>query len=212
MKKLVALLMVFPIIFSMNAAEPEIEIKDIRIDNRLINPQIGRIDTTSGTLINNWTAVILELDVKIPDSKLKNKFQNGKWLDSLTVEWNFMYNPPRFEDHIKNYMRFSRSVTYKHIPEGENKVSILIEPAVMKRYFSEEYNFKRNLLSKIVIKHKGVLKEHKIFRGEREEDSDMVKKAFLSLRPFHLKDVLKTRLETPFRSLQTAEFLSISKK
>ena len=210
MKQLLVLLLSFTLLLNLSAMEPEIEIKDIRIDDKLINPQVGRIDTTSGTILANWTAVILDLDITIPEGMISNKFETGKWLNSITIDWQFMYKPSKFDEHINNYMRFTRSVTYKHIPEGENKVAIFIEPAVMQRYFQNSFDFKRNLLSKINIETNGNILLTKTFRGEREEDISY--KAFNSMKSYPLKKILKSRLETPFRSVQTAEFLSISRK
>jgi hypothetical protein len=194
------------------AVEPQIIVKDLRIDDRLVTNHIAAIDTTSGTQPENWTAIIFDLDIKIPEGAKINKFEKGKWLDHLKVKWEFLYKPPHFKDNIGNYMRFSRSVEYGHIEEGSWKISLLIEPAVMKRYFDRGSYFKSHLLTKITVMHKGELLDTHFFQGERADSRSEYHKAFLSVKSYLFEGILKTRPETPFRNLQTAKFLIISKK
>jgi len=66
--------------FSTMAAEPEIKINDIRIDNRLTVPQYGKIDTTAGNEVENWTAIILDLE-KYLSKRSKTGLRKGNgWI------------------------------------------------------------------------------------------------------------------------------------
>ncbi|MCM8540449.1 MAG: hypothetical protein NE328_09260 [Lentisphaeraceae bacterium] len=209
MKNLTLILIFFFSCMMINAAQPTIEVKDIKIDEKLYNYSDGRIDETESSRAKSWAVVIVELDVKIPDSHLKNKFEKGKWLDNLTVEWSFLYKPAKLDKNINNYMRFTRTVEYTNVEEGENRISLLIDPATMKRYFDSGSRFKRLLFSKILVKHNGFLKDVKVFEGERVSDEEIHTRMFHSPKTYLINGILKTRLETPFRSDQTEHFLEL---
>ena len=212
MHKLILLLIMTLSTFTSAVEKPQIKVKDVRIDNTLTNYLEGRIDETKGRQYEDWTVIILDLDIQIPDSFMNNRFEQGKWLDSMIVEWSFLYKPRNFKEHISNYMRFTRSVEYRNIAAGKKSVAIFIDPDTMKRYFDSGRSLKSILLSKIVIKHDGYLKAAKIFEGERETSELLHKKMFQSVKTQLVKNILKTRLETPFRSFQTEKFLELSQK
>lgn len=211
MKFLVVFLMTFSSVFLLNAAEPRIKVTDIKIDEKLYNYSDGRIDETDSTRVKNWAVIIAEIEVEIPDSHIRNKFEKGKWLDGLTVEWSFLYKPADLDKHVANFMRFNRTVKYSNIEEGEGRISLLIDPSTMKRYFDSGKRFKNLLFSKIIVKHNGYLKDAKIFEGERVSDEAIHTKMFQSTKTYLINGILKTRQETPFRNFQTDHFLELHK-
>ena len=211
MKYLVVFLMTFSSVFLLSAAEPRIKVTDIKIDEKLYNYSDGRIDETDSTRVKNWAVIIAEIEVEIPDSHIRNKFEKGKWLDGLTVEWSFLYKPADLDKHVANFMRFNRTVKCSNIEEGEGRISLLIDPSTMKRYFDSGKRFKNLLFSKIIVKHNGYLKDAKIFEGERVSDEAIHTKMFQSTKTYLINDILKTRQETPFRNFQTDHFLELNK-
>ena len=152
----------------------------------------------------------------------KGALDDGKWIDAVEVNWEFLYKPKDAKNSIQNYVKFQRIVKYTNIGEGRHTVMLFINPVILKRYFNEGRSIKTDLYIRYSMKangHKEVMKVGSLDssvamflsgRAASKKDYAGYTPIFNSDRSKPLGNVLLRRDETPFRSMQYDMFDSIA--
>ena len=173
-----------------------------------------KIDNKSGVTPGKWGVIIAEFAVKFADIKVpKGSLDDGKWLDEVDFQWEFILKPEGVDD-IHKLGKFSRSVKYAGIGEGKHKVCLFVNPVNMKRYFKGGSALK-NVWVRVSMKVNG-LKEKDfttlLVKGKRPEASKLPRyhELFNTDRSKKLTNIVLRRDETPFRSIQYDVFSPIA--
>ena len=218
---LVAVLLIsFMSAVSAQTAKFEIDLKKIEIRNNVQSPSFpDQIDTSGSKPPQNWTILFVHYEIKFDNPK-KTALDDGKWLNTLQVDWEFLYKPEKLRNDIRNFVRFGKTVKYANVGEGKHTALMFIDPKILKRYFNEGRTIKNELMMRLSIKANGLKQVVKIankkfsqvyFKGGKilktptktdlaMFDSDLSKE---------LPNVVRPRNETPFRSIQFDQFNTI---
>ena len=158
-----------------------------------------------------WAALFVRYNITVAETKESKVMKSGNWADSVELKWEMATKlPGAIAGKPVSYRKFSRTVKYKNIKEGKHVATVLIEPAVLERYFEKGKTLKKDLKVKFSAKVNGrTVKGATTYLVEGKVDNRKAK----SVEPFitsedvkMLEDILLTKNETPFRNVQSAAF------
>ena len=198
-----------------------IELKkiEVRLEDSPSFPD--QLDSKNTGNVKKWAAIFVEYEVNFKDIKMPpGSLDDGKWLDSVEVNWEFLYKPAKAQKVIQNFIRFGRSVKYVNIDEGKHKAVILIDPKVLKRYFDEGKTIKNELMMRVSFKANGYKQNISIGKapyasayfneGKLVKDPKALVPIFDSDRSKALNGVVRTKAESPFAAIQFDVFDTIA--
>ncbi len=208
----------------LNAQTPnfQIELKKIEIRNDLNSPAFpDQIDKQGSKPVRKWALLMAKYTVTFANIKTApGALDNGKWLDTVSVDWQFLYKPEKAPNVPENYIKFGEEVTYGNITEGEHTALIFIDPTTLQRYFNEGRSIKNEINLKLTFKANGL--KQKIIIGQNDFDSAYMEEgklvravsrtteeAFLTDRIKTVPNIVLPRNKTPFNSIQHDNFDTI---
>jgi len=215
------LLISFMSALSAQTAKFEIQLKKIEVRQEDSPSFPDQLDSKTNSNTEKWTVVLVDYELKFADiKKPKGSLDDGKWLDSFEVNWEFLYKPAKAPNVIQNYIRFGRTVKYVNVGEGKHKAAMLIDPKVLKRYFNEGKSLKNELFLRVSFKANGLKQTMNIGRtkyvaayfaeGKLVKDPKGLAPYFDTDRSKALKGIVRTKAETPFSVIQFDLFDTIA--
>ncbi len=219
---LVAVLLIsFASALSAQNAKFEISLKkiEVRLEDSPSFPD--QLDSKNTGNVKKWAAIFVEYEIKFGNIKMPaGSLDNGKWLDSLEVNWEFLYKPAKAPKMIQHYVRFGRAVKYVNLDEGKHKAVMLIDPKVLKRYFNEGKAIKNELMMRVSFKANGLKQTMNIGpkkyaaayfnEGKLVKDPKALVPIFDTDRSKALNGVVRTKTESPFAAVQFDVFDTIA--
>lgn len=223
---LVAILLFSTMSFLSAQSTPkfQIELKKLEIRNDVDSPRYpDQIDKGSQQQAKEWTVLFARYIIKF-DKTAKpapGALDNGMWLNTLSVDWKFLYKPEKAANLAQNYIKFGEEVKYANLEDGEHTALIFIDPKILKRYFDEGKNIKKDLHIKVSFKADGLRQKLKIgnnlYDAAFMSEGKLVKKvpesmvqAFENDRIKTLPNVVRPRNKTPFSVIQFDQFDTIA--
>lgn len=220
---LVGILLLASISF-LSAQTPnfQIELKKIEIRNDLNSPTFpDQIDKQGSKPLKKWALLSAKYTVTFANIKTgPGALDNGKWLDTVSVDWQFLYKPEKAPNIPENYIKFGEEVTYSNITEGEHTALIFIDPTTLQRYFDEGKSIKKEINLKLSFKANGLKQKimigQTVFEAAYMEEGKLVRavtkiteEAFVTDRIRVVPNIVLPRNKTPFSAIQHDNFDTI---
>jgi len=224
-KSILVAVLLCTIVGTVSAQTPkfEFELKKIEIHDDIYSPAFGeQIDKKAPTQPQKWAVLFVRYELMF-DPKYKapeTALDNGKWLDTSEIKWEFLYKPEKAKNVIQNYVRFSKDVKYVNVDEGKHTAMIFISPKILKRFFDEGKTIKKDLMLRVSFKANGLRQKIKIGKdyfdaayfanGKLSKEGPKLAPYFDTDKSKPITDVVQSREETPFGVLQYDQFDSIA--
>lgn len=204
------LLVVF--VSSVNAQSKKdyvVAVTDVRVENNVRSPDFpSQIDNKKAVNPKQWTVVFVDYTVEFPNKKAsKVGLDDGLWLDTVSVQWEFLYKPKKAPNKIESYIRFDKAVKYTNVKKGKHTALMFFDPIVLERFFDAGKSVKKDLIMKFSLKANGY-KEPKgtvyYSSGKIAKSKDVAKlNGWFEFDRFkRMENIAKSRNETPFKNIQ----------
>ena len=203
----------------------QIELKKLEIRNDVDSPRFpDQIDKGGVQTAKKWTVLFARYTIEFDKATrpVAGALDNGKWLNTLSVDWKFLYKPEKAPaDRAESYIKFGEEIKYANLEEGEHTALIFIDPKILKRYFEEGRNIKKDLHIRLSFKAEGLKQKLKIgtnlYDAAFMSGGKLIKKvppttinAFENDRIKTLPNVVRPRNKTPFSVIQFDNFDTIA--
>jgi hypothetical protein len=202
-------------LFAQSNDKFQIKFDKIEIRDDLNTPQFSdRIDKKKNTPLKPWVVIMGNYNVKFANIKMPaGSLDSGKWLDNVEVTWDFLYKPKDAPNAVQSYIKFSETIKYANIGEGDHTSTIFISPVILERYF-DKVNLKKDLTIRYSMKVNGQIYLQAttiMFEGKQLEGGELRQAHdFINRDTFKKVDnLLMRRDKTPFRSIQFDQFDTI---
>ena len=186
-----------------------VTVTNVRVENNVRSPDFpSQIDNKKAGNPKQWSVVFVDYTVDFPGKKAsRTGLDDGLWLDTVSVKWDFLYKPKKAVNKIESYIRFEKAVKYANVKKGKHTALMFFDPVILERYFDAGKSIKKDLIMKFSLKANGYKEPNGTVFYEKgklvkAKDSKNLAAAFEFDRFKRMENIAKNRDETPFKNIQ----------